>query len=151
MARMYARKKGKSSSHKPYVTTPPEWIPLTPEEVEKRIIELGKKGWSTSKIGIYLRDQYTIPSVKLVTGKKISKVLEDNGIKMDIPEDLMFLMKKAVNISHHMDENHKDIHNKRAMNLTEAKIRRLVKYYKSSSRLPADWTYTLAKAKLLVE
>ncbi len=38
--------------------------------------------------------------------------------------------------------NNKDVHNKRALQLTENKIRRLVKYYHDSGRLAPDWTYS---------
>jgi small subunit ribosomal protein S15 len=77
-------------------------------------------------------------------------ILEERGEKMDYPEDLVNLMRKAVRMHRHMTENHNDVHNKRALQLTEAKIRRLGKYYSKRGVLPDKWSYRLDKAKLIV-
>ncbi len=151
MARMYSRKRGKSGSTRPFRTSSPTWVEHKPEEVEEIIVKLVKKGESQSKIGIILRDQYGIPNVKLLTEKRIAQILEKHNIKPDIPEDLMDLIKRAVSLSKHRSSNTQDMVAKRGMQLTESKIRRLVKYYKRVGRLPADWKYTLDKAKLLVK
>jgi len=150
MARMHTRRRGRSSSTRPFRTTPPGWVDLSPEEIEDIMVKLAKKGEPPSKIGIILRDQYGIPLAKYFTKKKITKSLEERGIKYDIPEDLMNLIKKAVRIYDHLQENKKDMVSKRALQLTEAKIRRLADYYKSKGKLPADWKYTIQTAKLLV-
>jgi small subunit ribosomal protein S15 len=60
-------------------------------------------------------------------------------------------MRKAVNIGDHLSENPKDLHNRRSLELIEAKIRRLMRYYKKKGVLPEDWQYNLKTAKLLVE
>ena len=39
---------------------------------------------------------------------------------------------------------------KRGLHLTESKIRRLVKYYKKTNKLPAAWKYDREQAKLLI-
>ena len=67
----------------------PEWIEYSTEEIEELILKLTKEGNSTSKIGVILRDQYGIPDVKLITGMKITKILEKHGQKQEYPEDLM--------------------------------------------------------------
>jgi len=141
MARMYARKRGKSGSKRLYREKPPSWVPLTPEEIEKKIIELTEKGYSTAMIGIILRDQYGVPNVKQVLGKKITKVLEEHGLAPSIPEDLNNLIVKAVKLRKHLAIHRKDYHNKRALQLIESKIRRLVKYYKRVGKIPKDWNY----------
>ena len=151
MARMHARKKGKSSSSRPFRAEAPEWSALKQKEVERLIIKLADDGLSSSQIGMKLRDQFGIPSVKLVTKKSVLRILADNKRDPKLPEDIRNLMKKAVNIGEHLGENPKDIHNKRALGLTEAKIRRLMKYYKKKGTLPSDWVYNLKSAKLLVE
>ncbi len=151
MARMHARKKGKSGSNKPFNNKVPEWVNIKSNEVEKLVIDLAKKELSTSKIGIKLRDSYGVPSVKLITGKKISKIIAEKGLAPEYPEDLMNLMKKAVNLRKHLELNHHDIHNKHSIQLIESKIKRLVKYYKRNNRLPAKWNYSYDRAKLLVE
>ncbi|KAB3548078.1 MAG: 30S ribosomal protein S15, partial [ANME-2 cluster archaeon] len=43
-----------------------------------------------------------------------------------------------------------DVHNKRALQLTESKIRRLVKYYRRTGTLPKDWVYRADTAEMLI-
>lgn len=151
MARIHARKKGKSSSTRPYRSRQPDWVAIKPKEIERMVLKLADDGHSTSVIGIKLRDQYGVPSVKLSTGKSILRILAEHKRDPKLPEDLRNLMKKAVNIGGHLHENPKDIHNRRALGLTEAKIRRLMRYYKAKGTLPEDWEYNIGTAKLLVE
>lgn len=151
MARIHARKKGKSSSTRPYRPEHPGWVVMKPKEIERAVLRLADEGYSTSVIGMKLRDQYGVPSVKLCTGKSILKILAENNRAPKLPEDLKNLMKKAVNLGEHLAENPKDLHNRRALELTEVKIRRLMRYYKGRGTLPKDWNYDLKTAKLLVE
>ncbi|RLF90498.1 30S ribosomal protein S15 [Thermococci archaeon] len=150
MARMHARKRGRSGSTRPYRTSPPEWVKYTPEEVEDLIVKLSKEGVPPSQIGIILRDQYGIPRAKLITGKRITKILKEKGLLQDIPEDLMNLIKRAVNLREHLDKHPKDLHSRRGLILIESKIRRLVKYYVNKGVLPEGWKYDPEQAKLLV-
>jgi small subunit ribosomal protein S15 len=151
MARMHSRKKGKSASTRPVRTEAPKWVEQSPKDLEALIVKLAKKGESPSKIGIILRDQYGVPLAKTQTNKKITKILTEGGIKQEIPEDLMNLLGRAVNLDKHNTPNRKDMGSKRGMQLIEAKIRRLVKYYKREGRLPEDWKYNLEQAKLIVK
>ena len=95
MARMYSRKKGKSGSKRPVSKRIPQWCTYTPEEVEDLIIKLAKKDITPSKIGVIIRDQYGIPLVKPILGKKITEVLSSTEHKLSVPEDLTSLLKKA--------------------------------------------------------
>ena len=151
MARIHARRKGKSGSTHPIRKKHPEWSSLNPREIEARIIELAKSEKSTSEIGMILRDQYAIPDVKIATGKKIMQILEKNNIKSEIPEDLRNLIRTALKLKKHLDVNKKDLKNKRNLQLTESKIRRLTKYYHAEHRLPKGWKYSPAQAKLMFE
>ena len=152
MARMYAKRKGKSGSTKPHNESAPEWSNTDSAAVTELIVELGKAGHSSASIGTILRDQHAVPDVSAVLGKRISAVLSENDIGGTYPEDMMNLMRKAVGIIEHIGSgNHKDIHNKRALELTEAKIRRLAKYYISEGRLSADWKYKRDQLRLMVE
>jgi len=151
MARIHARRKGKSGSTRMIRQKHPDWSSLNPREVESHVIELAKAGKTTSEIGMILRDQYAIPDVKLATGKKISKILEANNIKPEMPEDLRNLIGTALNLRKHLENNKKDLTNKRNLQLTESKIRRLSKYYQNEGRLPADWKYSPEQAKLMFE
>jgi len=151
MARMYSGKRGKHGSKKPPVRLYPKWTKMKKEDVEKLIVELAKKGYQSSMIGMILRDQYGIPDVKTFLGKKITQVMKEHGVYPEIPEDLMNLMRKAVNLREHLEKHRKDKHSRRGLENLESKIRRLVKYYIREGVLPKDWTYTPEKAKLLVQ
>lgn len=148
---MHSRKRGKSSSTKPSKKALPAWVKYKPKEVELLIVKYAKEGKTASQIGLYLRDEYGIPDVKLITQKSITKILEEKKLAKDIPEDMMALIKKAVMVRKHLEENAKDMPAKRGLQLTEAKIMRLVKYYKSTKKLPADWKYDPKKVRLYVE
>ncbi len=144
------REKGQSHSTRPARLTPPTWLVYTEEEIEMIIEELAKKGYGPSMIGIILRDQFGIPLVKPILGKKITQVLEEKGLAPPIPEDLMALIRRAVNLRRHLEEHPKDLHAKKGLLDLESKIRRLVKYYKRVGKLPPDWEYDPEKARLLV-
>ncbi len=151
MARMYSRKRGVSGSSKPIVKEVPKWVEYKKDEIEKLVIKLRKQECSPAMIGTILRDQYGIPSVKQITGKKVIEILKENKMDSKLPEDMLNLVKKAVNVSEHMKTNKKDVHGMRGLLLSEAKIRRLAKYYKKKKVLPADWAYNRERAKLLVQ
>ncbi len=151
MARMHSRKRGRSGSTKPVIKDKPLWVKYSKKEVEQIIIKLAKEGLTSAKIGLKLRDVYGIPDAKIITGKKISKILEENNLMPEIPFDLLDLMRKSVKIRKHLESNNKDLKNKRSLQLTEAKILRLSKYYKKKGKLPKNWKYNPEKAKLLVE
>lgn len=147
---MHSRKGGRSGSVRPVRTGAPNWVSIGEQELVDMIVQFSKEGNSPSKIGIILRDQYGIPDVQQITGKKLSKMLADGGVPMEIPEDLQNLVKKAVSLRKHLESHKKDFGNKHSLLLTESKIRRLVKYYTASGRLAKGWRYDPEKAKLLV-
>ncbi len=129
----------------------PEWTEYSNEEIEELVLKLRKEGKTTSVIGVILRDQYGIPDVKTVTGDKITAILEKNGQGEEYPEELINLIKKAVNIRDHLLENPKDLHTKRGLRIIESKIRRLVRYYVREGVLPEGWRYDPKTAALLVK
>ncbi|MEM2239718.1 MAG: 30S ribosomal protein S15 [Candidatus Bathyarchaeia archaeon] len=132
---------GKSHSTRPIAKRPPPWCNYKPEEVEALVVKLGKDMIQPSMIGTILRDQYGIPLVKQITGKTVMEILEEHGLAPNIPEDLTNLLRKATRLRRHCESHRKDKSNKRALQIIEAKIYRLSKYYKSIGRLPQDWTY----------
>ena len=129
----------------------PEWIAYSDEEIEEFIVKFKREGNSASKIGVILRDQYGIPSVKEVTGKKITEILKEHDQADEYPEDLMNLFKRAVNIRDHLAENPKDLHSRRGLVVIESRIRRLGRYYSKSGKLPEGWRYDPVQAALLVQ
>ena len=141
MIKMAKKEKGKSHSTRPVSKRPPSWCKYQPEEVEALVIKLAKEGYPPSRIGTILRDQYAIPLVKPITGKSITKILKEAGLAPTIPEDLENLIRKATRLTAHLEKHKKDLHNKRALQIVEAKIHKLSKYYKNKGVLPSNWKY----------
>jgi len=135
---------------RPFRKETPSWANTDVAAIEKIILDLRKEGVSTSKIGMILRDRHGVPDVKLVTGKRIGQILKEKGMEPEIPEDLRNLIKKALGLRKHLGENKSDLHNKRQLQLTESKVRRLVKYYTGNGRLPKDWSYKPESAEILL-
>ncbi|UZE93835.1 MAG: 30S ribosomal protein S15 [Candidatus Pacearchaeota archaeon] len=132
MATLYGKGRGKAGSHAPKAEKP-YWFSMKPEEVEKLIVDLAKKGTNPVKIGLILRDNYSVPSVKTVTGKKIKKILEEKGIEVE-PYEIIALEKRVRELKRHLAKNKKDMRAKRGLQLSEAKIRRLKKYKKKEKK-----------------
>lgn len=150
MARMHSRKRGKSGSKKPAKKIP-SWAPFQEKEVEKLIVKYGKAGKSTSEIGIILRDSYGIHNVKALTGKTITALLQENKLRKALPEDMLSLIQRMIAIKHHFDHHKQDMTALRGLQLTEAKIRRLVKYYQRTGRLAVDWKFDTDRLKMYLE
>ncbi|MHA2129511.1 MAG: 30S ribosomal protein S15 [Promethearchaeota archaeon] len=150
MARMHSRKKGKSGSTRPARLEKPVWVELSPDEVENEAIKLARRGHSKSMIGTIMRDSRGVPLVKIVAGKKVSQILEENDITEPLPEDLANLVRKALNVRKHLETNHKDLEAKKGLNRVESKIYRLIKYYKKKRKLVADFRYDPERIRTLV-
>ncbi|SDZ74809.1 small subunit ribosomal protein S15 [Haloplanus vescus] len=154
MARMHTRRRGSSGSDKPAADEPPEWSDVDEDAIEERVVELAEEGHDPSVIGMKLRDEGVkgtpIPDIKLATGKKVTEILEENGADGDLPTDLRNLMERAIRLREHMAENPQDHQNKRALQNTEAKIRRLADYYRGDE-LDEDFTYSYEMAAELLE
>jgi len=141
---MYSRKHGKSGSTRPYREEPPKWVDMSPDDIEKKVIELGKEGLDPSEIGEVLRDQYGVPSVKYFD-LKITDILEEKGLEPKLPEDLRKLMDRAQKIREHLEDNPGDSSAIHGLEQTESKIRRLSKYYRKEEKIPEDWKYETEK------
>ena len=151
MARLHSKKRGRSGSKKPTVKVSPEWVEYSAHEVEELVTKMGKEGIGPTAIGQALRDTYGVPSVQNLCGKPIGDILVENGIKPGYPEDMLNLIKRAVNMREHLRTNRSDRHNRTKLIHVESKIGRLVKYYTKTGRLPADWKYDPETAALLVK
>lgn len=121
-----------------------------PKEVEDLIVKYAKQGMQSAQIGLILRDQYGIPSVTAVTDKTISQILRENNLQTKLPEDLLNLLKRVVEVRVHLERNKKDYQSYRGLELAESKIRRLAKYYIREGILPKGWKYDAEQAKLLI-
>uniref|UniRef100_A0A1B0DLR3 40S ribosomal protein S13 n=1 Tax=Phlebotomus papatasi TaxID=29031 RepID=A0A1B0DLR3_PHLPP len=64
-------------------------------------------------------------------GNKILRIMKSVGLKPDIPEDLYYLIKKAIAIRKHLERNRKDKDSKFRLILVESRIHRLACFYKT--------------------
>jgi small subunit ribosomal protein S15 len=148
LARIHSHRRGKSHSTRPTSKRAPSWVTHSPEEVEALIVKLAKSGLKPSEIGVRLRDEYGIPLVKPILGKSVTDVLRENNLLGDLPEDLERLLARAKRLQEHLAVHRSDRKNVRSLELLEAKIHRLSKYYKRIGRLPQDWKYSAVVAQL---
>ncbi|MGC9079910.1 MAG: 30S ribosomal protein S15, partial [Nanopusillaceae archaeon] len=87
--------------------------------------------------------------IRQITNKKLTRYMkEDLNIKMDIPEELLYLLKKVNRMLKHLETNKKDMVTKKALEETESYIKSLIKYYKKKRLLPKSFEYTRDLAKM---
>ena len=138
---MPKQEKGKSHETRPVSKRAPSWCKYQYEEVEALVVKLAKEGNSASRIGTILRDQYSVPLSKPITGKRILKIMKENKLAPAFPEDLASLLKKAESLALHLEKNRTDLYNRRALQLIEAKIHKLSRFYKKEGIVSASWKY----------
>ena len=126
------------------------WINYSPEEIEDIIVKLSKDGMQAAIIGTVLRDTYGIPSAKQILDKSITDVLRDHGLASRVPEDLQNLVRSAIKLLKHVEAHPKDLHSLRGLQLKEATIHRLSKYYRREGVIPPEWRYSRARAASLI-
>jgi small subunit ribosomal protein S15 len=148
MGRVHTHRHGQSHSTRPITQRTPSWISASPKEIEELVVKYGKDGVPMSQIGIKLRDQHAIPLVKSVVKKSVKKILEENGVKQEIPEELNNIVKKAVNLQRHLKTHNSDKRNVRSLELVEAKVHRISTYYKRVGAIPQNWKYKSVVAQL---
>ncbi len=148
MARIHSHRHGKSHQTRPPSKRLPPWVAYSPEEIEALITKLGKEGHTASEIGMVLRDEYGIPLVKPILNKSIVDVLKEKKVYPEIPEDLQNLMERAQRVQKHLQVHRSDRKNVHSLELIEAKLYRLIKYYKRRGLLPEDFKYATVVAQL---
>ena len=79
----------------------------------------------------------------------MTEILAEHDEQPEIPEDLRNLMAKAVRLRDHLAENQTDYQNKRALQNTESKIRRLIEYYRGNE-IDEAFSYSLDEARELI-
>ena len=127
MSRMHSGAKGKSGSSKLVKKVKPTWTAHKPKEIELLVGKLAKEGNTSTKIGVFLRDNYGIPDVKIMTGKSITVIMNEKGLLHEVPEDLRSLIRRTILIRKHLETNKQDQPAKRGLKLTESKINQLLK------------------------
>ena len=80
------------------------------ENIEKIVVDLGKKGVPPAKIGLILRDKHEVYQIKHL-GKKITQILKEN--KIEYETDLDTINKKITKIETHYQKNKQDKRSKR--------------------------------------
>lgn len=141
----------RKGSSKPVRDSSPEWVTMLPREVEAKVVEMAKEGIQSAVIGLRLRDQFGIPSVHEVTGKRVGQILANNKLTPKVPQDLTNLIRRAINLREHLQGNRGDLHNTRGLEMIEARIRKLIRYHKERGELEATFKYTRDGARLLVD
>merc|ERR1712169_73374 len=150
MGRMHSNGKGISGSAKPYKRSPPSWVKINAKVVTDKVVRLARKGNTPSVIGAILRDGEGIPDVRSITSKKITRILKAKGLAPALPEDLYYLIKKAVGMRKHLEKNPKDVDQKFHLVLTESRIYRLARYYKKAGKLSPTWKYESSTASAML-
>lgn len=148
MGRLHTHRHGKSHTIRPATLRAPSWITLSSKEIEELVVKYAKDGLSPSQIGLKLRDQHSVPLIKSITKKSLGKILEENNLQSEMPEDLDNIVKKAVGLQKHLKANKGDNRNVRSLELIEAKVHRLSVYYKRINRIPENWKYKSVVAQL---
>ena len=86
-----------------------------------------------------------------LNARDITAIMKENNVMSSLPEDLSNLMRRAITLNVHLKNNRGDVANARGLQLIEARIRRLERYYKDNGVLPADWKYSINTAELMLK
>jgi small subunit ribosomal protein S15 len=148
LARIHSHRHGKSHQTRPPGETVPSWVTVGADEAKAVVLKLAKEGTSPSRIGQILRDEYGVPLSKPLTGKTVGEILADGKVAPKIPEDLQDLIERAQRVQNHLRTHKSDRKNVHSLELVEAKIYRLAKYYKAKGILSSDFKYTAVVAQL---
>jgi len=148
MARTHSHRHGKSHSTKPMSKKNLDWVTVSSDELESTIVKMAKEGVGSSQIGQRLRDEHSVPLVKSVLSKTITEVLRENKMKPSMQEDLERLVRRAQHLQSHLKVHKGDRKNVRSLELVEAKVHRLAKYYKGKGTIPQNWKYSAVVAQL---
>lgn len=148
MARIHSHRHGKSHQTRPPSKSSPSWVTTSPDEARTVALKLAKDGLSPSKIGQALRDDYGVPLVKSLVGKSLGGILSEGKVAPKLPQDLQDLIDRAQRVQSHLRVHKSDRKNVHSLELVEAKIYRLSKYYKARGILPSDFKYTAVVAQL---
>lgn len=93
-------------------TEKPEWVKMKPAELEKLVVDLAKKGETSARIGLILRDQHGIPKAKLL-GKRISQIVKE--AKIPVKEEKEAVKAKITNLESHSAKHKHDYSAKRSL------------------------------------
>lgn len=150
MAKMHSRKKGHAGSKRPLKPVKPSWQTFKSKEIEMLVAKLLKDGRTLSETGLILRDSYGVPDIRQATEKTMAAIAEEKKLLKELPEDLIALMKKYVQIKKHLETYKQDMSALRGFQFTESKIKRLIKYYKRVGKIQIDWKFNPENVKMYI-
>jgi small subunit ribosomal protein S15 len=148
LARIHSHRHGKSHQTRPTSKRAPGWVTYGPDELKATIVKLAKDGLTPSQIGVVLRDDHGVPLTKPLVGESISDILKEGKVMPKIPQDLQDLIERAQRVQKHLQTHKSDRKNVHSLELVEAKIYRLTKYYKQTGQVPSDFKYATVVAQL---
>ena len=148
MARIHSHRHGASHQTRPTSKRPPGWVTYGPDELKATIVKLAKDGLTPSQIGVALRDDFGVPLTKPLIGESVTEVLKEGKVSPKLPQDLQDLISRAQRVQQHLMAHKGDRKNVHSLELVEAKIYRLVKYYRAKGQVPSDFKYQTVVAQL---
>lgn len=95
-------------------------------EVEKIVVEMGKKGTPPEKIGIILKKEHNVSKTKAY-GIKINQILRKNNIEVD--PNSQNLKKKVEVLRGHLANHKHDFSAKRALSIYEPRSKKSKRIY----------------------
>ena len=101
------------------------------ENIEKIVVELGKKGIFPAQIGLILKKEHNVPKIR-VLGKKITKILDEH--KVSYKKDLDMVNEKIKKIETHSKKNKQDKRAPREITKYIGLKRKLEKYQKKRAK-----------------
>ena len=122
-----------------------DWAQTERERVEDLLIYLGLAKFGRRSPLSQLPKDIKL-DVKAFFGKSLGAMLTEIGVKKEVPDDLLALIKRDIAIAKHRESNKKDMTAKRGQQLTLSKINKLVDYYKANKVLELNWSYERSKA-----
>jgi len=120
---------------------------INTQDILNEILQLARQGYKKSYIGKVIKEKYG-KKVKELLGKKLEKILEENGIKEEIPEDLLAIFRKINRMMKHLEVHKKDMHTKKRLEEYEKSVQCLIKYYKRVGKLPQNFKYSREIVKM---
>ena len=145
---MHSHNYGKSHSTRPLNPKAPSWITQDPKEIEELIIKYAKDDLAASQIGIKLRDQHSIPLVKPIIKKTITRVLEENDLNPELPEDLNNIVMKAIGLQKHLKINKKDNRNSTFTRVNRGQSSPFISILQKNWSNSQNWKYKALVAQL---
>ena len=123
----------------------PKESKLGVQDAVEAVLDLGRTGTTSVKIGQILKEEHGVSNIKELTGKRIVQILRENNLAPKLPADLNALIQKATTIRKHLATHKMDVESKHGLMLTESKIRKLAKYYRRKGILPVSWKYEIGE------